>query len=203
MEQEVQNQVASLEIETVDKDDTISGVASPTLSIEVQPEPAPEGVPTTTTTPPAVKPPKAPTKKQQATEIFQRHLVKYLAGEYDSKKDFRHEVLVGMEVELGVTRPSASTMYNTAKQEAEAAGTVVLGRDPRKEKAPSTGVKGRPKGSKNKEKVEGETKTEAVATEAVATEAAPEGEAPVETSTSTEIEPVENTSVESTETADV
>ena len=44
-------------------------------------------------------------------------------------------------------------MFNSAKKEAEAAdASIGLGRDPKKVKAPSTGKRGRPVGSKNKAK---------------------------------------------------
>lgn len=99
---------------------------------------------------PAVK---APSKKSLALAIFQAHLAIRAAGKYTSNKEFRAAVLGAIETELSVTRASASTMFNSAKKEAEAAdATVGLGRDPKKVKAPSTGKRGRPVGSKNKAK---------------------------------------------------
>ena len=96
---------------------------------------------------------KAPSKKSQALEIFQAKLIERSQGLYGSNKDFRSAVLSAIESGLGVSRASASTMYNAAKVEAEAAdATVALGRDPKKVKAPSTGKRGRPAGSKNKAK---------------------------------------------------
>lgn len=96
---------------------------------------------------------KVPSKKSQALEIFQVKLTERKQGLYGSNKEFRAAVLVAIETELGVSRASASTMYNAAKVEAEAAdATVALGRDPKKVKAPSTGKRGRPEGSKNRVK---------------------------------------------------
>lgn len=95
--------------------------------------------------------PKAPSKKSLALAIFQAKLVERTQGLYASNKDFRAAVLVAIETDLTVSRASASTMFNSAKKEAEAAdATIGLGRDPKKVKAPSTGKRGRPTGSKNK-----------------------------------------------------
>jgi hypothetical protein len=58
-------------------------------------------------------------------------------------------------------------MYNSFKKEAETAGTVTLGRDPKKVKVAGTGKRGRPAGSKNATKAEVPAATEPVA-EAVA-----------------------------------
>jgi DNA-binding transcriptional regulator YiaG len=98
---------------------------------------------------------KTPSKKSLATAIFQAKMVERSQGLFGANKEFRSAVLVAIETELGVSRASASTMYNTAKKEAEAADPKVgLGRDPKKVKAPSTGKRGRPVGSKNKAKAE-------------------------------------------------
>lgn len=105
--------------------------------------------------------PKAPSLKSRATTIFQAKLVERSQGLFASNKEFRSATLVAMETELGVSRASASTMYNTAKKETEVADPGVgLGRDPKKAKAPSNGKRGRPVGSKNKPK---EVVAEAVA----------------------------------------
>lgn len=96
---------------------------------------------------------KAPSKKSQALAIFQNKMADRAAGKFASNKEFRAAVLNTIIADLGVSVASAATMYNAAKQEAEAADTSVkLGRDPKKEKAPSTGKRGRPVGSKNKSK---------------------------------------------------
>jgi hypothetical protein len=98
---------------------------------------------------------KAPSKKSLAAPIFARLLAERAQGLFGTNKAFRAAVLVALETELSVSRASASTMYNSAKAEAEAAdATVALGRDPKKVKAPSTGKRGRPQGSKNKAKTE-------------------------------------------------
>ena len=108
---------------------------------------------TVTAATPAVA--KEPSKKSLALVIFQTKLAERATGLYGSNKEFRAAVLVAIETELGVSRASASTMYNSAKKDAEAVDTTVaLGRDPKKVKAPSTGVRGRPKNSKNKPKDE-------------------------------------------------
>lgn len=120
----------------------------------------------TTVSTPAVAAPKAPSKKSLALAIFQAKLVERSQGLFASNKEFRAAVLSAIQADLGVTTASAATMYNAAKVEAEAAGTVTLGRDPKKVKAPSTGKRGRPTGSKNKTK-------DAVAAEPVAAAAEP------------------------------
>jgi hypothetical protein len=98
---------------------------------------------------------KAPSKKSQAVTIFATKMAERAQGRYGSNKEFRAATLVAIETELGVSRASASTMYNSAAKEATAAdATLVLGRDPKKVKAPSTGKRGRPTGSRNKTKVE-------------------------------------------------
>lgn len=117
---------------------------------------------TATVAAPAV--PKAPSKKSLAFAIFQAKMVERSQGLFASNKEFRAAVLTSIQADLGVSTASAATMYNAAKQEAEKAdATVALGRDPKKEKAPSTGKRGRPAGSKNKAKVEA-APAEAVAT---------------------------------------
>ena len=107
----------------------------------------------TTTVATVVATPKAPSKKSLALSIFQAKLAERAQGLFGSNKEFRAAVLVAIETELSVTRASASTMFNSAKKEAEAAdASIGLGRDPKKVKAPSTGKRGRPVGSKNKAK---------------------------------------------------
>lgn len=117
---------------------------------------------------------KAPSKKSLAQVIFDAKIVEKTQGLYASNKDFRAATLVAIETGVGVSRASASTMYNSFKAESEKAGTVVLGRDPKKAKAPSTGVRGRPAGSKNaiKEVVAVVVAADATATEPAAADAA-------------------------------
>jgi hypothetical protein len=109
---------------------------------------------------------KAPSKKSQAQVIFTAKLAEKAQGLYGSNKEFRAAVLGAIETGLGVSRASASTMFNSFKKESEAAGLVVLGRDPKKAKAPSTGKRGRPAGSVNK-------KAEVTAETTATTEVAP------------------------------
>lgn len=115
----------------------------------------------------AVVTPKAPSKKSLALAIFTAKLAERTQGLFASNKEFRAAVLASIQADLGVTTASAATMYNAAKKDAETAdATVVLGRDPKKEKAPKgTGKRGRPAGSKNKAK---EAVAEVAPTEAVA-----------------------------------
>ena len=109
----------------------------------------------TTVTTPVAAAPKAPSKKSLALAIFQAKMVERSQGLFASNKEFRASVLTSIETDLGVSTASAATMYNAAKKDAEAAdATVALGRDPKKVKAPSTGKRGRPQGSKNKAKEE-------------------------------------------------
>jgi len=109
--------------------------------------------PDTTTATAAPAAPKAPSKKSLALAIFQAKMADRVAGKFASNKEFRAAVLTTIQADLGVSVASAATMYNAAKKDAEAAdATVKLGRDPKKEKAPSTGKRGRPAGSRNKEK---------------------------------------------------
>lgn len=104
---------------------------------------------------PVVVVPKAPSLKSRAVAIFAAKMVERSQGLFATNKDFRAAVLRAVETELGVSTASAATMYNSCKKDAETADTtVVLGRDPRKEKPVSTGVRGRPVGSKNKTKEE-------------------------------------------------
>jgi hypothetical protein len=109
-----------------------------------------------------------------ATAIFAAKLVERSQGLFASNKEFRASVLTAIQTDLGVSTASAATMYNAAKAEAEKAdAAVVLGRDPKKVKAPSaTGKRGRPAGSTNKKKdaevVEVAAVTEAAPAEAVA-----------------------------------
>ena len=111
-----------------------------------------EATTTVAATPAAPKALKAPCKKSGALAIFQAKLAERAQGLFGSNKEFRAAVLTEIQAKLGVSVPSAATMYNAAKKEAEAAdATVGLGRDPKKVKAPSTGKRGRPAGSKNKE----------------------------------------------------
>lgn len=97
---------------------------------------------------------KAPSKKSQAQVIFNAKLAERASGLYGSNKEFRAAILGAIETDLGVSRASASTMYNFFKSEVEKAGTATLGRDPKRVKAPSTGKKGRPVGSGKKAKTE-------------------------------------------------
>jgi hypothetical protein len=109
--------------------------------------------------------PKAPSKKSLALAIFQAKLTERSQGLFASNKEFRSAVLKAIETELSVTIASAATMFNAAKKEAEVADpSIGLGRDPKKVKAPSTGKRGRPTGSRNRAK------------EVVAVEAAPVAE---------------------------
>jgi hypothetical protein len=110
---------------------------------------------------------KAPSKKFLAQAIFAAKMVERSQGLYASNKEFRSAILGAIEADLGVSRASASTMYNSFKKEAETAGTVTLGRDPKKVKVAGTGKRGRPAGSKNAPKAEAPAATEAPA-EAVA-----------------------------------
>lgn len=113
---------------------------------------------------PAVVAPKAPSLKSRADAIFAAKLQDRKDGKFESNKAFRAAVLGEIVTTLGVTIASAATMYNSAKKATETAdATVVLGRDPKKEKAPAgTGKRGRPTGSKNKAK-EGEVAAPAAA----------------------------------------
>jgi hypothetical protein len=118
----------------------------------------------------AVATPKAPSKKSLALGIFQSKMAERSQGLFGSNKEFRAAVLSSIQAELGVSTASAATMYNAAKKDAEAADAgVKLGRDPKKEKPVSTGKRGRPQGSKNKDKVEAAPVADAV----VAAEVAP------------------------------
>ena len=112
---------------------------------------APEATEVVATTP-AVVVPKAPSKKSLAVAIFAAKMTERTQGLFASNKEFRAAVLSAIQTDLGVSTASAATMYNACKVEAEAAGTAVLGRDPKKEKAPSTGKRGRPQGSHNQPK---------------------------------------------------
>ena len=110
--------------------------------------------------------PKAPSKKSLALAIFQAKLTERSQGLFASNKEFRAAVLSTIEADLSVTRASASTMYNSAKAEAEKADAAVgLGRDPKKVRVAGTGKRGRPVGSKNKPK---EVVAEATPAEATA-----------------------------------
>ncbi len=113
--------------------------------------------------------PKAPSKKSQALVIFQTKMLERSQGLYKTNKEFRKAVLEAIVTVLSVSVASAATMYNAAKKDAMAAdATVALGRDPKKERVKSaTGKRGRPAGSKNKEK----------AADSVAADAAPVAEA--------------------------
>jgi len=122
---------------------------------------------------PAVVVPKAPSKKSQADVIFAVKLIERQEGLFASNKEFRAAVLKQIQDDLGVSVASAATMYNSAKKAAETAdATVALGRDPKKEKpAKVEGAKrGRPTGSKNKDK---EVDPNAVVVAPVVADAAP------------------------------
>ena len=97
--------------------------------------------------------PKAPSKKSLATAIFAAKMIERAQGLFASNKEFRASVLNAIVADLGVSIPSAATMFNACKIDAEKAdANVGLGRDPKqvKVKAQGTGKKGRPSGSKNK-----------------------------------------------------
>jgi hypothetical protein len=127
---------------------------------------------TDTTTAVAVAP-KAPSKKSLALAIFQAKLTERGQGLFASNKEFRAAVLTAIQADLGVSTASAATMYNAAKLEAEKAGTVTLGRDPKKVKVSTgTGKRGRPVGSKNKAKDEVAPAADAPAAEAAPADAA-------------------------------
>lgn len=145
----------------------------------------PASTETTAAATPAVVVPKAPSLKSRADAIFAAKLADRKDGKFESNKAFRAAVLGEIVSTLGVTIASAATMYNSAKKTTEAAdATVVLGRDPKKEKvASATGKRGRPVGSKNK------PKEEVAAAATTETPAAAEGTLVV------------NTPVESTEAA--
>jgi hypothetical protein len=119
--------------------------------------------PTDTTDTTVVTPagaPKALSKKTRAVAIFAAAMATRAAGGFDSNKAFRAAVLTKIQTDLGVSVASAATMYNAAKKDAEAAdANVGLGRDPKKEKPVSTGKRGRPAGSKNKDKEGGVSPT--------------------------------------------
>jgi hypothetical protein len=105
---------------------------------------------TVVATAPVAAAPKAPSKKSLALAIFTAKLTERSQGLFASNKEFRAAVLSAIQADLSVSVASAATMYNAAKVEAEKAdGAVALGRDPKKVKAPSTGKRGRPQGSKN------------------------------------------------------
>lgn len=98
---------------------------------------------------------KLPSKKSLALAIFTTKLAERTQGLFASNKEFRGAVLTAIQADLGVSTASAATMYNAAKKDAEVAGTVTLGRDPKKVKlSTGTGKRGRPAGSRNRPKVE-------------------------------------------------
>ena len=115
---------------------------------------------------------KAPSKKSLAQKIFDAKLAEKLEGKFASNKDFRAATMGAFQTELEVSQASAATLYNALKIAAEQAGTVTLGRDPKKEKAPSTGVRGRKPGSKNKTTTTVVVDTTAETTESATTEPA-------------------------------
>jgi len=132
-----------------------------------------------TTATPAVAAPKEPSKKSRAVAIFAARLADRAAGKFDSNKAFRAAVLTQIQAELGVSVASAATMYNAAKKDAETAdANVGLGRDPKKEKPATSGKRGRPAGSKNKAKAEGEAAPAAEGTTVVVETPAAGTEAP-------------------------
>jgi len=96
---------------------------------------------------------KTPSKKTLALAIFAAALTERAQGLFGTNKEFRNAVLSRIQTQLSVSVASAATMYNAAKKEAEAAGTITLGRDPKKVKVKTgSGKRGRPVGSKNKTK---------------------------------------------------
>jgi len=127
---------------------------------------------TTETTVAVAATPKTPSKKSLAQAIFDAKMVERTQGLYASNKEFRAAVLRAIETDLGVSTASSATMYNSAKAEVEATGTVKLGRDPKKVKdiTAGTGKRGRPSGSVNKKKevVVTDATAEVHSTEAVA-----------------------------------
>jgi DNA-binding transcriptional regulator YiaG len=109
----------------------------------------------TIVTPAAPAAPKAPSKKSLATAIFAAKMTERTQGLFASNKEFRAAVLNAIVTDLGVSIPSAATMYNACKAEAEKAdASVGLGRDPKvvKVKVEGAGKRGRPQGSVNKKK---------------------------------------------------
>lgn len=75
------------------------------------------------------------TKKAQSLEIFSQELDRRAKGEFPSNKAFRAHVLQRMVTEIGVSKPSACSMYNVCKDEAlRQDPTLVFGRDPKVEK---------------------------------------------------------------------
>ena len=114
---------------------------------------APAASTETIVTPAAPAAPKAPSKKSLATAIFAAKLTERTQGLFASNKEFRAAVLNAIVTDLGVSIPSAATMYNACKAEAEKTDAAVgLGRDPKKVKVKveGAGKRGRPAGSKNK-----------------------------------------------------
>lgn len=94
------------------------------------------------------------TKISQAKSIFAAKLLMRDAGAYTSNKAFRADVINSLVSDVDVNPATASTMYNTLKNEAmQATPGLMIARDPKKQKASSTGKRGRPLGSKNKPKV--------------------------------------------------
>lgn len=119
---------------------------------------------------------KAPrvTKIGQAKSIFSTKLLMREAGAYTTNKQFRADVIQTLVTDLGVNVATASTMYNTLKNEANKSMAdtpeLAIGRDPKKVKPASSGKRGRPLGSKNK------PKAQPVAVEQVQTETAESAE---------------------------
>lgn len=104
---------------------------------------------------------KAPSKKSQAFVIFQTKMEDRKNGKFTTNKEFRAAVMTEIQEKLEVSVASAATMYNSAKQAAEEAdASVNLGRDPKKEKVPSSGKRGRPAKNKEAEPVTAETAAE-------------------------------------------
>lgn len=86
-------------------------------------------------------------KKARSVMMFNDEVERFKAGEFATKRNFRKLVMDRYQQELDVSLSAAATMYNEAKNLACAADpTLVLGRDPKKEKpeVQSTGKRGRP-----------------------------------------------------------
>ena len=101
--------------------------------------------PTAEVTAPVVK---APTKKSLAKAIFDEKLAERNQSLFATNREFRKAVVTKIMAELNAPFPSACAMYNVAMK----ASGVTIGRDPKKAKRVTSGVRGRPLGSHNKAK---------------------------------------------------
>jgi hypothetical protein len=101
------------------------------------------------------------TKKEQAFKIFDAKLKMRAAGKFDSNKAFRRACLDEMVKKIGVSIPSAATMYNQAKQAAEADNpSLGLGRDPKKVVVKKPKAKAKAKAKPAAQPAEAETPAE-------------------------------------------